>query len=90
MGWHADDEPELGAQPVIASLSLGATRQFHLRGRNAPTRLRLSLGHGSLLLMRGSTQQHYQHALPRTARPCGVRLNLTFRRIIRLSKSVGG
>jgi alkylated DNA repair dioxygenase AlkB len=81
MGWHSDDELELGAAPAIASLSLGATRRFRLRPRgglgHAP--LSLDLPSGSLLLMRGPTQQHWQHALPKTARPVGPRLNLTFR-----------
>ena len=84
MGWHADDEPELGPRPVIASLSLGATRRFVLKSRGAPVqRLALDLPHGSLLVMRGETQRHYRHALPRTARPVGERINLTFRRILR-------
>ncbi len=81
MGWHADDEPELGPTPAIASLSLGATRRFRLRpqGGLAHPPLGLDLPSGSLLLMRGPTQQHWQHALPKTARPVGPRLNLTFR-----------
>ena len=91
MGWHADDEPELGPAPVIASLSLGATRRFRLRpvrsgpgaGADlAPPPLALDLPGGSLLLMRGPTQQHWQHALPKTARPVGARLNLTFRWVL--------
>jgi alkylated DNA repair dioxygenase AlkB len=81
MGWHADDEPELGPAPVIASVSLGAVRRFRLRPRpgvaHAP--LALDLPAGSLLLMQGPTQAHWQHALPKTARPAGPRLNLTFR-----------
>ncbi|PJJ48490.1 alkylated DNA repair dioxygenase AlkB [Hymenobacter chitinivorans DSM 11115] len=86
MGWHADNEPELGAAPVIASVSLGATRRFRLRPRD-PQRpphepLTLELASGSLLVMRGPTQQHWLHAVPKTARPVGSRLNLTFRRII--------
>ena len=82
MGWHSDAEPELGPRPVIASLSLGATRRFVLRGRDDPAlRLPLDLGAGSLLVMAGDTQRRYRHALPRTARPVGARLNLTFRRI---------
>lgn len=82
MGWHGDDEPELGAAPVIASLSLGATRRFVLKHRREPARkLVLELPHGSLLVMAGATQRHYRHALPRTARPVGERINLTFRRI---------
>ena len=82
MGWHADDEPELGARPVIASLSLGASRRFLLRHRRErDRRMALDLPHGSLLLMSGDTQANWQHALPRTARPAGPRINLTFRLI---------
>lgn len=80
MGWHSDDEPELGPEPVIASLSLGATRRFVLKSRRPPVRrLALELPHGSLLVMAGATQRHFRHALPRTARPVGERINLTFR-----------
>ena len=80
MGWHSDDEPELGAQPVIASLSLGATRRFLLRRRDERAQVfEFALGHGDLLVMAGETQRHYQHALPKTARPLGERINLTFR-----------
>lgn len=82
MGWHSDDEKELGAQPLIASLSLGATRRFVLRHRHEPAlRQALDLTAGGLLLMGGNTQRLYRHALPRTARPVGERINLTFRRI---------
>lgn len=86
MGWHSDDEPELGPAPAIASLSLGATRRFRLRPSRAqaeaapaPAPFGLDLPSGSLLLMRGPTQQGWQHALPKTARALGPRLNLTFR-----------
>lgn len=83
MGWHADDEPELGPEPVIASLSLGATRRFRLRPRDAQhtshTPVSLDLPSGSLLVMRGPTQRHWLHAVPKTTRAAGVRLNLTFR-----------
>jgi len=82
MGWHADDERELGPEPVIASLSLGAARRFALKHRASGERLNLALQPGSLLIMRGPTQRHWLHALPRTARPVGERLNLTFRRIV--------
>lgn len=83
MGWHSDDEAELGPQPIIASLSLGATRRFVLKHRREPScRLALELEHGSLLLMSGPTQRHYRHALPRTAKPLGERINLTFRHIV--------
>jgi alkylated DNA repair dioxygenase AlkB len=81
MGWHADDERELGDSPVIASLSLGATRRFVLKHRDGAPRLALDLPAGSLLLMQGDTQAHYRHALPRTARPVGPRINLTFRHV---------
>lgn len=83
MGWHADDEPELGVNPVIASVSLGATRRFRLRHRRRKELTRdLDLAHGSLLLMAGTTQHHWLHALPKTARAVGERINLTFRRVL--------
>jgi alkylated DNA repair dioxygenase AlkB len=82
MGWHADDEPVLGRNPVIASISLGATRRFALRHRRRKElRLDLPLPHGSLLVMSGATQHHWLHALPKSRRPVGERINLTFRRI---------
>ncbi|GGD34324.1 alpha-ketoglutarate-dependent dioxygenase AlkB family protein [Pseudoxanthomonas indica] len=82
MGWHSDDEPELGPAPVIASLSLGGTRRFVLKHRRDPAlKAELALDHGSLLVMAGDTQRHYRHALPRTSRPVGERINLTFRHI---------
>jgi len=82
MGWHSDDEPELGPQPVIASVSLGAPRRFLLKHRKEPTmRAAIELPHGSLLVMSGDTQRLYRHALPRTARPVGPRINLTFRHV---------
>ena len=84
MGWHSDDEPELGRDPVIASVSLGAPRRFCLRHRRRKDqRLDVSLGHGSLLLMAGATQHHWVHAVPKTALPVGPRVNLTFRQIPR-------
>ena len=81
MGWHADDEPELGLAPVIASLSLGAVRRFRVRPRPgaAGAAFGLDLAPGSLLVMGRDVQAHWQHALPKTARPVGERLNLTFR-----------
>lgn len=83
MGWHSDGEAELGPAPVIASLSLGAARRFALKHRSDPkVRRVLELPHGSLLVMAGQTQRHYRHALPRTSRPVGERVNLTFRRIV--------
>lgn len=83
MGWHSDDEPELGPAPVIASLSLGAPRRFVLQHRDDKAlRREIALPHGSLLVMRGETQRYWRHALPKTARPVGARINLTFRRIL--------
>ena len=82
MGWHADDEPELGRDPVIASVSLGAPRRFCLRHRRQrELKLDLELPHGSLLVMEGPLQLHWVHALPKTRRPVGERINLTFRRV---------
>jgi len=82
MGWHSDSEPELGAEPVIASLSFGATRRFRLQHKRDPAlRADIALESGSLLLMAGATQRHYRHDLPRTAREVGARINLTFRHI---------
>ncbi|GAB4201465.1 MAG: alpha-ketoglutarate-dependent dioxygenase AlkB [Sandaracinaceae bacterium] len=90
MGWHADDEPELGPDAphdvLIASVSLGAPRRFVLRHRRRATEKHaLELGEGSLLVMGGATQHRFQHAVPRTARPVGPRTNLTFRIIRALS-----
>lgn len=83
MGWHSDDEPELGPQPVIASLSLGAARRFLLRRRDRPAVKReFLLAEGDLFVMAGSTQTHYQHALPKSLRVHGERINLTFRWIL--------
>lgn len=80
MGWHSDNEPELGPEPVIASLSLGAARRFALRRREDHNRkAEVTLGHGDLLVMAGATQRLYQHALPKSARAMGERINLTFR-----------
>ena len=85
-GWHADDEPELGGDPLVASLSLGATRRFQLRhktDRSIPVRT-LSLEAGSLLFMGDGMQQHWQHQIPKTQRKISSRINLTFRRVIDL------
>ena len=82
MGWHADDEPELGQNPVIASVNFGATRRFLLR-RNADhkEKLEFSLKHGSLLIMKGTMQHHWQHTVPKEAKVKEDRINLTFRQI---------
>ena len=83
LAWHADDEPELGPEPTIASVSLGASRRFRLRRRDDhATSIGLDLPGGSVLVMAGATQRDWEHCVPRTARPVGERLNLTFRRIV--------
>jgi alkylated DNA repair dioxygenase AlkB len=84
MGFHSDDEPELGPRPVIASLSLGAERVFVMKHKTRKDLkpVRLTLACGSLLLMKGETQCHWRHGIPKEARPCGPRVNLTFRRIL--------
>lgn len=91
MGWHADAEPEVGPSPEdrwIASLSLGAPRRFVLRhNKDRDRRCELTLGDGALLVMRGTTQSHFRHAAPKTARPAGPRLNLTFRHIVERARA---
>lgn len=85
MGWHSDAEPELGPEPVIASLSFGAPRKFRFRSRETRERAgSIELAHGSLLVMAGATQRLYQHDLPRSARSDDARVNLTFREILPL------
>jgi alkylated DNA repair dioxygenase AlkB len=82
MGMHSDSEPELGELPVIASLSLGATRRFTLRHRVHKQRgVELALENGSLLVMRGTTQRFYKHGVPREPKVQLPRINLTFRRV---------
>ncbi|MAU26020.1 MAG: alpha-ketoglutarate-dependent dioxygenase AlkB [Muricauda sp.] len=82
-GWHSDDEKELGRNPVIASVSLGEERYFHLRHKkNKSLKSKLLLQHGSLLLMQGETQHNWQHQIPKTAKRIGPRINLTFRVIV--------
>nr|WP_298794767.1 alpha-ketoglutarate-dependent dioxygenase AlkB [uncultured Allomuricauda sp.] len=79
-GWHADDEKELGINPIIASVSLGAERFFHLRNKaDKSQKHKILLENGSLLLMRGKTQHYWQHQLPKTSRAIDGRINLTFR-----------
>lgn len=86
MGFHSDDEPELGGEPAIASVSLGDERTFVLKHKTRkfvkPVRLRL--GSGSFLLMKGETQRYWKHGITKEAGFCGPRVNLTFRRIIAL------
>ena len=79
MGWHADDEPELGPEPVIASLSLGCTRRFRLRHRRTREVIESDLTGGSLVVMSGACQSAWMHAVPKQSRVTDARVNLTFR-----------
>lgn len=80
VAWHADDEPELGSKPCIASVSLGSVRRFQMKSRSDPSeKTDLELPHGSCLLMRGDTQSNWLHQIPKTKKPVGERLNLTYR-----------
>ena len=79
-GWHADNEKELGRNPVIASVSFGAERFFHLQHNTIKEqKLKINLENGSLLIMKGSTQHFWKHQIPKTAAAIGPRINLTFR-----------
>jgi alkylated DNA repair dioxygenase AlkB len=83
MGWHRDNEPELGPDPVIASVSFGATRSFHFRHRAEKTlKRKIELEDGSLLLMKGTTQTYWDHSIGKTARLINPRINLTFRCLV--------
>jgi alkylated DNA repair dioxygenase AlkB len=84
MGMHSDDEPELGRNPIIASVSLGAQRTFVMKHkfRKELKPMHLPLDSGSVLLMKGATQHHWKHGINKISRPCGPRVNLTFRRIL--------
>jgi alkylated DNA repair dioxygenase AlkB len=79
-GWHADNEKELGRNPVIASVSFGAERSFHLQHNTiTDAKLKITLENGSLLLMKGETQHFWKHQIPKTAKSIAPRINLTFR-----------
>ncbi len=81
-GWHADNEKELGENPIIASISFGAERFFLMKHRHDKSqKLKIKLENGSLLLMKGETQHHWLHQIPKTKKMVGERINLTFRTI---------
>ena len=83
MGWHADDEPELGPDPVIVSISFGGTRRFVMKHRHdRALKCECELDNGSCLVMRGTTQRYWLHRIARTTRPVAPRINLTFRTIL--------
>lgn len=80
VSWHSDDEREFGANPVIASVSFGASRTFQLRHKTQKgLKAKVELAHGSLLVMQGPTQENWLHQVPKTAKDVGERVNLTFR-----------
>lgn len=81
MGMHADNEPELGHQPIIASVSLGQTRRFTFKHIHSKVTHKIGLEHGSLLIMRGDTQQYWQHGMNKSRTQTGPRLNFTFRSV---------
>ncbi|WP_083607440.1 alpha-ketoglutarate-dependent dioxygenase AlkB [Thalassospira sp. TSL5-1] len=82
VSWHADDEDVLGDNPVIASLSFGGERRFHMRHNQSGERVSIDLPHNSLLIMGGAMQHYWQHQIPKTARPVEPRINLTFRKTV--------
>lgn len=80
VAWHSDDEPELGTEPCIASISLGSVRKFQLKNRTDPSnKTSLELPHGSCLVMRADTQRNWLHQVPKTKKLVGERINLTYR-----------
>lgn len=82
IGWHSDNEKELSKNPTIASVSFGAERVFQLKHIfDSNQKTSIILGHGSLLLMTGTTQHFWKHQIPKTSKPVGSRINLTFRLI---------
>ena len=89
VSWHADNEPGLGRDPVIASVSLGATRRFQMKHRRRAGARRARPAAGSCLVMAGATQHHWLHQVPKTSRPVGPRINLTFRAMATASLSAG-
>jgi alkylated DNA repair dioxygenase AlkB len=87
IGFHADDERELGPNPIVGSVSLGATRRFILKHPASSEKLEFELPHGSLLVMGGTSQHHWRHGVPKTRKPVGPRINLTFRRIVQPARA---
>ncbi|NRA46259.1 MAG: alpha-ketoglutarate-dependent dioxygenase AlkB [Oligoflexales bacterium] len=82
MGWHSDNEAELGIEPVIISISFGASRRFLIKSKSTGQKYEYLLEHGSLLVMRGSTQEKFRHSLPKMLRVNEPRINVTFRNIL--------
>lgn len=82
MGWHQDNEKELGEKPFIASLSLGETRKFQLKKINTKEKIELNLNHGSLLIMKNELQKNWKHQIPKEKTLKDIRINITFRKIL--------
>ena len=82
MGFHSDDERELGRNPAIAAVSFGAARTFILKHKTLPKTVKVALGGGSLLLMAGALQHHWRHGINKEKTPRGPRISLTFRKIV--------
>lgn len=82
MGWHSDDDMSLASETTIASLSFGASRKFYLRHKQSQEKVSLALNSGQLIVMRGTTQQHWQHQIPKMLRVHEPRINLTFRQFV--------
>lgn len=82
VSWHSDDEPELGSEPVIASVSLGSARRFDFRHVSGEPTIKTELQSGSIVIMSGKSQSHWKHQIPRTKRVETPRINLTFRQVI--------
>lgn len=81
VGWHSDDEPELGKTPTIASVSLGAERRFDLQHKETKEKIQIHLNSGSLLIMGGELQKYWKHQIPAQKKIEGGRINLTFRKV---------
>jgi alkylated DNA repair dioxygenase AlkB len=82
IGFHADDEPELGKNPIVPSISLGSERRFLLKHKKTKEKIEYTLRHGSLLIMGGTLQHFWHHGIPKTDKPVGERINLTFRNLL--------
>jgi alkylated DNA repair dioxygenase AlkB len=89
IGFHTDAEPELGRDPVVATLSFGSERAFVLKHKRTRETITYRLGHGSLLVMGGASQHHWLHAVPKTESAVGERISLTFRRIVEAGNGQG-
>ena len=82
ISWHADDEPALGQNPLIGSVSFGEARSFQMKHKSLDEKRKIILEHGNYLLMKGSTQHYWLHQIPKSKRALGERINLTFRDIV--------